>query len=548
MAIPTGSFLDAQSQAIEEVLDKDVELLMPKHDPFFSKVVQGTAEGSGPWGRDLRIRKTWYSGYTGVIDQGASTSDFGLYGDTDGSGAFGDSDVAKLHTQSLSNTWPDPLLGKSQRPIRLNVGLRSSLTNLYWSLGEMQAEATPAYIAGDLSLKMKGFANNVAHTHANYLWLSQNDNYRICTITTGDFTLTDDDYSTDNTDDRILAIEPSNLACDRLHVGMRVNLVDAAEANDPLRTSGGAGGGTTEIIVVNVDSIVNKVYLRWADGAAWDQGVSGSNKNFEVGDYLVFPGSREGNDSFKGFAGMNSWIKTGTETGTNATKLLGAESTEFGGTDEVIDVLVHPEFRSGGWDFGNRPLTERRLRQIIRRFISAKGKYGHTIDSFFASDGVWMAYERQWSGKEMIDRTGRIATVQTGQGLAGNPYDGMMSITVDGRTIKGYSCCNIDANTVYGTKTADGNWKMYSPPDYSGLKSDSTIGGKYAAFRFIGPSINGDGSVKFPLFDSSGTGNYSMVTEGIQTPGMIRQQLVPDQPVGIKLTNVEEDRLYADLT
>ena len=555
MAIPVGSFLDEQSQAIEEVLARDTELLLPTHDPFFSKIVQMPAESGGngnggPWGRDLRVRKTWYTGYTGVIDQGTSRQDFALYGDT--AGASSNAFSHKLFTQQNENTFPDPLLGKSQRPIRLTIGLRSSVTNLYWSMGELQAEATAAYIASDLSLKMKGFANNIAHVNANYLWLSQNDNYRLMDIPpASEHDILDDDFQ--GSSGPILAIEPANLTCDRLHPGMRVNLVAAASAGsgatgvtkDEIRKSGGGSatsqGSETELIVVNVDPLVNKVYLRWGDGTAWTLGSGGSGNNFSVGDYLVFPGSNDGTD-YKGYAGLNSWLKTGTETGTDGTKLLGNEAQEFGGTDGTIDVLQHPEFRSGKWDFKNRPLTERRLRQILRRFHMAHGKYGHTCDSLFMSDGVAMAYERQWSGKEYIDRTGNLANVMKGQGMKTDDAYSSFKFTMDGEEVCGYTCRNIDANTVYGTKTKNGNWKMYTPPDYPGLQKDSQVGGKYAAFRFIGGVQQG--SIKFPVLNTGGT--RSLITEGMQTPGIIRQQLVPDQIPGIKLTNVEEDRSYAD--
>ena len=64
----------------------------------------------------------------------------------------------------------------------------------------------------------------------------------------------------------------------------------------------------------------------------------------------------------------------------------------------------------------------------------------------------------------------------------------------------------------------------------------------YVPFRFVVPALTGGSSVKFPYLLGNGKG----MTEAVQMPGMLRMQLIPDQPAGLKLTGVTEDRVYAD--
>jgi hypothetical protein len=54
----------------------------------------------------------------------------------------------------------------------------------------------------------------------------------------------------------------------------------------------------------------------------------------------------------------------------------------------------------------------------------------------------------------------------------------------------------------------------------------------------------GYADVKVPIQRVSG--NSTLVTEGMQMPGMLRMQLVPDQPAGLKLTGVTTDRQYGE--
>jgi hypothetical protein len=61
----------------------------------------------------------------------------------------------------------------------------------------------------------------------------------------------------------------------------------------------------------------------------------------------------------------------------------------------------------------------------------------------------------------------------------------------------------------------------------------------------VAPAL-GYSTIKVPITKvGTGSGN-SLLTEGAQMPGMLRMQLVPDQPAGMKLTGVTFDKQYGD--
>ena len=56
--------------------------------------------------------------------------------------------------------------------------------------------------------------------------------------------------------------------------------------------------------------------------------------------------------------------------------------------------------------------------------------------------------------------------------------------------------------------------------------------------------MDSTGSNKLPIYNSSGS--TTLVTEGVQMPGQMRMQLVPDQPAGMKLSGVTQDKVFSD--
>ena len=175
------------------------------------------------------------------------------------------------------------------------------------------------------------------------------------------------------------------------------------------------------------------------------------------------------------------------------------------------------------------------MRQYLRRFHVAKAKYGQSIDSLVASDGVWLSYEAQKIGQYQIDRTSNLSSMNS-QGSA----DGF-AFTFEGKTYKGHTSNYVESGTVYGWKTSGNNWKRYVPNDYAGLKNMSEAP-SHVPFRFVVPALTGGSSVKYPLTNSTS----GLLTENVQMPGMLRMQLIPEQPAGLKLTGVTEDRIYSD--
>ena len=162
-------------------------------------------------------------------------------------------------------------------------------------------------------------------------------------------------------------------------------------------------------------------------------------------------------------------------------------------------------------------------------------KLGQSIDSLVASDGVWLSYEAQKIGQYQIDRTSNLSNLNNEGSTEG------FGMTFEGKTYKGHTSQYVEKETVYGWKTSGNNWKRYIPQDYSGLTKMGEVP-SHIPFRFVVPALTGGTSVKYPL-QKAGS---NMMTEAVQMPGMLRMQLIPDQPAGLKLTDVTEDRVYAD--
>lgn len=509
MAATTGSLFDLHRDRIEEIINKNIDTMMPALDPIWRDTIvtnQGVGKAS-ELGRDMKIIKLFRSGVlTGVLDSAYPKDDFVLYGDQT------NPLTSIMYQQKVDKTWPDPFDNVKSKLFRMAVPMRAMLSNLQMSLGELQAEATPAFIGDVVAPYLKGFAQNLAHTLCLYWYVSQNDNYKIGTISeksavsgTGDGPFT-------------LSFKPTEQTCDRFYRGQRIDIYTA----DGATRRNEATGVRKSVYVSQIDELNNLVTLVSPD---WNfAGVIDT-------DAVLFPNSKKanpgaGNPAFTGIAGVNSWMKF-------SGKLLGNEAD--GG--DFIDVDEHPEFKSF-LKSNVGVLTEHKLRQYLRRFHAAKGKYGQTIDALIASDGVWLAYEAQKIGQYQLDRTGRLSSLTSEGSQEG------FSFTFEGKTYKGHTSTYIENGTVYGIKKGGSNWKRYVPPDPKGVtrfqQADSFI-----PFSFVMPALTGGSSPKWPVTFSSGN-NTAMITEAVQMPGMLRMQLVPDQPTGMKLTGVSEDRVYAD--
>jgi len=379
---PTGAMFDLHEERIEEVINKNIEIFLPGLDPIWQDLIS-TSQGVGPTdalGRDLKILKVYMGSMAGVLEQGKPKGDVSLYGDdTDQYGA-------RLYTQNLSQTWPSPLDGPNAMPFRLGIGMRSMMSNIMFTLGEMQAEATPSFIGEVIAPKLEGFGRNIAHTLCNYWYLSQNDSYQISTITSKVASVV-------ATGGREVTFTPGNGAVDRYYVGQRVDVYTASfakRANDTTSTDadqsdGGASGvASTRVptFISSVDELKGTVTLfSTVDPDAW-VGANIANDMLVVyaGSDTSMTDSSDATSAFTGFAGVNSWLKSGA-SGDNDKYLLGDDRD----TNNQIDLTVHPEFKS--FTKGSvGVLTEHKLRQYLRRFHAAKNKYGQYIDCLIASD------------------------------------------------------------------------------------------------------------------------------------------------------------------
>jgi len=538
----TGSLFDKQSDRIQEVLNKNIELFLPALDPAWRDTFV-TSQGVGPAsliGRDLKILKIYMGSMAGVLDMGDNTHNFVLYGDKTVT------DIgAKLQQQSNTNTWPDATDGVMAKPYRLGVGMKAMVSNLYMSLGEMTAEATPAFIGEVIGPKLEGHARLMAHTLCNYWYLAENANYQLSTIA---FDASNAEYSTN-----FLTTTPATFAApattvsynpnairfqvpekniDRYAVGMRVDIFTGATPQIRMNDSQSAAASqnnTTRVSawVAAVDEVTNKVTI------AFGQALTATAFSFTTTAttyYVYFANARKLNSGAPsssngyGFAGINSWLK-------NTGNLLGGDYD----SSNAIDVNVHPEFKSF-FKSSVGTLTEHKMRQYLRGFHRAKEKYGQYIDCLIASDGVWLNYEAQKIGQYQLDRTNRLSSLTNEGSQEGFKF------TFDGRTYTGYTSNYIEDGTVYGIRKGGQNWKKYVPPSPKGTQKFDKAEG-FIPFEFVGPAL-GYADVKVPIQRVSG--NSTLVTEGMQMPGMLRMQLVPDQPSGMKLTGVTTDRQYGD--
>jgi hypothetical protein len=540
---PADSLFSRHSQQLEELINKNVDTLLPTLDPAWRDTVV-TSQGVGPasaLGRDLKILKLYRGGLTGVIEQGAQygKGDFALYGD--------DTTVInqKLYLQSATKTWPNALEGPAVNSYRLGIGMRSMLTNLAVTMGEMQAEATPAFIGDIIAPKLKGFAQNLSHTLCNYWYMSQNDGYRLAKISSDGVSLSG--TAANGVGPWYCTFRPDNYAIDRFYVGQRVDILDGSSSSSVLNTRNrangtGSGGGTTrlQVFVSAVDELRGYVTLAsttynfttTASGAT--AGSVTANKAAAAGDYIVYANSgslanaaaANGTaQSFTGIAGINSWLKFGGGGDDNV--LLGSERD----TGNEIDVTVHPEFKSFGVSSVGT-LTEHKLRQYVRRFHAAKNKYGQTIDCLIASDGVWLSYEAQKIGQYTLERQGKLSNVNS------EGSDQGFKFTFEGRTYNGYTSTYIEDGVVYGIKKGGSNWKRYVPPDPKGVQKFSEAD-SFIPFNFVVPALTGTATTKFPILSGG------LMTEAMQMPGMLRMQLVPDQAAGMKLSGVTTDRVWS---
>lgn len=530
MAAPVGTTLNVRSSEFEEVISKQIVFFMPTLDKVWEDTLDGLGQmaSSDELGRDWVIVKHVKEGMAGVFEAGGPRADFPLYGDKTLT-ELGN----KLYFGGVNQSWPDPFDGPNAKAKRWAIPMRSMLGNLAFTLSEIRAEASPAFIGEILVPRFEGFAKNAAMTMCNYFWVNQNDLYALSWL---GGTTSGTHYALEDSNRTIkVYLSESNMAIDRFSVGMRLQIYSSDGATQRTVT-----GSTTEsiFIVTGLDEQSCTLFLKEArnlplDGSKFVSGLAS-------GDRIVFARSK-GNSStpysaspyFTGIAGLNSWMKFGG--GGADDYLLGNERVStHSGFNAELSVKEWTQHRSMLVDMQGEPLTEHFLRRVVRRWHASKGKYGMSLDTLVASDGVFFAYEQQRIGRQFYDRTGRRADLTK----EGGP--GEYVFELDGHVVTGITSNWVDAKTVYGLKRKN-NWRRYAPPEIKGTTNMSQMK-KGIPFRFVGKALTGS-SNQMPIY-ATGSGR-SLPTEGVQMPGFLCMQMVPDQPCGLKLTNVAEDRYFS---
>lgn len=549
----TGSIFDRQSNRIQEVLNKSLRVFLAGLDPVWrdSVVTSQGVGNSGDLGRDLKITKLFMGSLTGVIDPGRPYGEQDLYGDTTSS-------LGQLmHAHNVNQAYPSPREGPNATAYRLAIPMRSLVTNLMITLGEKQADATPALIDQVVAPKLTAFARNMAHTLCNYWYLSQNNSYRLC-LTSNAKTLEVAAVGSISKHWKI-QFQPASFETHRFSRGQRVDLITSTglRMNDSVGTLGSQKRSTRlQLLVESVDPLQNMVVLvtttdpasffvstTTAVGGTTNTSAFTAETDFDSVSVVYantsINASDAGSNTFVGIAGINSWLKNGNETSTNGTRLLGNEAD----SSDYIDVNDRPEFKSFKYDVAG-VLTEYNLKRYLQRVHSAFEPLGHNIDTLIASEGVWTAYESQKIGQYRIDRTNKVSSI-TNEGQTEG-----FTFNFEGHNYKGYTSRYVEGGTMYGIKLGGKNWKKYVPPSPAGLSKMSQADA-YVPFEFVAGAITGTSTNQLPMFVTtsvSGGANENLVTQASQMPGRIRMQLVPDQVNGMKLVGIAEDRLYMPTT
>jgi hypothetical protein len=513
---PLNSLFNAQSTRIQEILNKNIEVFLPALDPAWRDTTvssQGVGQ-SNLIGRDMKILKIYMGSMAGVLEMADTRSNFVLYGDDTVLNV-----ADKMQTQGLTNTWPDATEGAMAKPYRLGIGMKAMVSNLLVTLGEMQAEATPAFIGEILAPKLEGHARLIAHTLCNYWYISDNTWYSLGTITSKSTS-----FSTNTT----ASFTPGEGNIDRYAVGQRVDIYEgSAGTTGATRRNDDGTGKRVNAFVTKVDEVKNLVTITVIGLNCHNNATSA--RNIVNTDMVVYANGAVAGSRGYGIAGINSWLK---KTG----NLLGNDAD--GSSDNQINVDTHPEFKSF-FKSSVGTLTEHKMRQYLRGFHRAKEKYGQYIDCLIASDGVWLNYESQKIGQYNLDRTGKLSSLTNEGSQEGFKF------TFDGRTYTGYTSNYIENGTVYGLRKGGANWKKYVPPSPKGTQKFDKAEA-FIPFEFVAPAL-GYSTIKVPITRVTGTGSgNSLLTEGAQMPGMLRMQLVPDQPAGMKLEGVTFDKQYGE--
>lgn len=541
MAAPVNTLFDTHKIRIEEKISKTIEVFLMQADPLWRDTLL-SSQGVGSTdalGRGLELVKIFQNATAGVIENGSVRNDWTTFGD-DTVTSYG----PKFFLNGVARTLPDPLEDPSASPYKLRVPIRSVMTTMKMTLGEKQAEATPAFIGQITAPRLVAFARNLARYLCSSWYTSQALNFRLCGLGPSSGT---DAYAIDGTA-KTITFTPDNKAISRLAVGDRIDIFAdfssvPVRMNDTNVTAGGvvSGDAAGQTLATRIKAFISKVdKMRGTAVIVFDPATAsgkftttGSLTASQLGNsaYIVWANTRIGNASFTGIPGIHSWMKFGGSTNQD-NYLLGNEAI---GTvnDGIIDVGVHPEFKSFLKGV-NGVLTEHKLNLYLDRFMEAAEDEGHYLDTLVTTNGVIRASAALKEARQYLDRTGRLSSLA----MEGNDGAGMVHHH-DGKEYKVHTSRWMEYGTLIGYRRQN-NWTRYVPATTPGSQG---MGGLEAGipFEFLVPSLTGLPTTRWPVYLNG------QLTDASQMPGHLRMTLVPEKQVrALKLTGLTEERIYSD--
>jgi hypothetical protein len=513
---PAGSLIANFGDSAETRISEAIGLAMMKLSPFWSGTVLNNTElesmTAGVASKNWYINKLYRLGQTGAGQM--DPNDTFLFGEQETQfGHFG-------RRSTYSNITVDPGIVPKSRHILFTIPMKSQRWMLTKTVGESLYGTNPAN-QGDLEAGLiMDFGETVARSQCHFWYANQNEKYEYCKI--ANLAWVNRNGGTANT----LQFTTDNEAIERFNENMLVDIRDASTATLIHNATGSYVG-----YVTNVDPSANAVEIQFvnASGTVGTSAAAGLT-DIANGDSVVpYRDAASGSSAFKGFAGINSYLKA-------SGALLGTDAIGTDGSGK-IDVDEFPQFRS----VVNTAVAGSLTPELLTRYVSLTMRQsrrlpgGEGIDTLYTTEGVLRQAINEMQAYHMLTGSGVMPS-----GVIQTSGDGGYSFNIAGRNFSIVADPWVESGTLYGTQLGNGNWRRAVPDDITGFASAPSIP-TALPFRFIAGWYGFDNN-QFPIYRTDST--YNQITEGVQMPGVIRYQVYPNNPVGLKLGGLTEDNVF----
>jgi hypothetical protein len=521
---PSNVLITDFDESAETRISEAIGLAMMAISPFWRETVlnqQGVESlTSGVASKNWYINRLYRLGQAGAVEM--DPNDTFLFGESNTEfGAFG-------RRSKFNPITIDPRVVPKSRHVLMTVPMRSQRAMLVKTVGEAIYGTNPA-MQGDIEAGlMMDFGHTIARKQCGYWYTSQNDSYQLCTVSSGAWV----NRTSDVVGDETFQFQTSNEAIERFNENQ---MIEFRYATDP------DGSGSLEAgdlindshvgYVIAVDPSSNTVEVQFINVT----GTVAPGSTYVIPDGArVIPwrsGDHSGN-TITGIAGINSYLRSDGD-------LLGDDAVGTSGEGKITGE-DHPQFRSIEQAINGSLTLEvlRRWTALAQRQSSRLNMAG--IDTMFTTEGVLRNAVNEMQAYELNTNTGPVGGSIVADGNTGYTFN------YNGKTFRIIADPWCDAGTLYGTQLGGNNWKRAVPEDLTGFASAPSIPTQIP-FRFIA-NWYGFQNNQFPIYhvDTSGSTGYNQLTEGVQLPGVVRYQVVPDNPVGLKLTGLTEDNVFQD--